>query len=408
MFYLAWRGLRGQKRMARLMVAVLLISFLFLTLSSVVASSVRDFQQKQREALYGRHQLLYVGNWDFARSLQEQFPGVEISRIAGKTDGGKTVGSISESYQQVANLTLKEGRLPQEENEILLVDPENWDYQVGDQVRISYEFSYIFKQAGEVTHSLQDALLEGLNQNREYYLDLAAELWDPFVQSDSGASTLPAHMLHPMNELTAEQQDEAFLMFAALLPEFALTSAGDQHHFETKEFGKLQAYLTSGYSKTVLNGEGFGENQGTSISGGSHLVSSEIFTTYTVCGIAESYENQWNAGGLDMPDAFVREGDCQQLWDALRAIEADHPEVRPQTGEAVALFYQDSKSLEDHLEPVLQAYESTYGFVYQLSGTSQEGGGSADYLTGLDPERGEPGDLWRDGQWSEGNDSSAK
>lgn len=109
-----------------------------------------------------------------------------------------------------------------------------------------------------------------------------------------------------------------------------------------------------------------------------------------------------------MPDAFVREGDCQQLWDALRAIEADHPEVRPQTGEAVALFYQDSKSLEDHLEPVLQAYESTYGFVYQLSGTSQEGGGSADYLTGLDPERGEPGDLWRDGQWSEGNDSSAK
>lgn len=86
---------------------------------------------------------------------------------------------------------------------------------------------------------------------------------------------------------------------AALLPEFALTSAGDQHHFETKEFGKLQAYLTSGYSKTVLNGEGFGENQGTSISGGSHLVSSEIFTTYTVCGIAESYENQWNAGGLD-------------------------------------------------------------------------------------------------------------
>ena len=94
MFYLAWRGFRGQKRMAQLMVAVLLISFLFLTLSSVVASSVRDFQQKQREALYGRHQLLYVGNRDFARSLQEQFPGVEISRIAGKTDGGKTVGSF--------------------------------------------------------------------------------------------------------------------------------------------------------------------------------------------------------------------------------------------------------------------------------------------------------------------------
>lgn len=202
---------------------------------------------------------------------RSSFPGWRSAELREKTDGGKTVGSISESYQQVANLTLKEGRLPQEENEILLVDPENWDYQVGDQVRISYEFSYIFKQAGEVTHSLQDALLEGLNQNREYYLDLAAELWDPFVQSDSGASTLPVHMLHPMNELTAEQQDEAFLMFAALLPEFALTSAGDQHHFETKEFGKLQAYLTSGYSKTVLNGEGFGENQGTSISGGSHL-----------------------------------------------------------------------------------------------------------------------------------------
>lgn len=89
MFYLAWRGLRGQKRMARLMVAVLLISFLFLTLSSVVASSVRDFQQKQREALYGRHQLLYVGNWDFARSLQEQFPGVGSAELRERRMGEK-------------------------------------------------------------------------------------------------------------------------------------------------------------------------------------------------------------------------------------------------------------------------------------------------------------------------------
>ena len=99
-------------------------------------------------------------------------------------------------------------------------------------------------------------------------------------------------------------------MFAALLPEFALTSAGDQHHFETKEFGKLQAYLTSGYSKNrAQRGRDLGENQGDQYfwrqSPGLFW---RFFTTYTVCGIAESYENQWNAGGLDMPDAFVREG----------------------------------------------------------------------------------------------------
>lgn len=389
MFFIAWRGLRGQKRMMLLMVAVLLVSFLFLTLSSVVCSSVRDFQQKQREALYGRHQLLYVGTSDFAQSIEAQFDGVEISRIAGKIDGKKTIGSISESYQQVANLTLLAGRLPQGENEILLVDPGHWDQQVGDRLQVRYQFSYIFQQAGETAAALREAFLGGLQQRRSYYLEQVAQLWDPFVQSEEGASALPADMLHPICELAEAQQDEAFLQFAASLPDFAMNAIGDRNDFEAREFGNLQAYLISSETNTVLKGIGFGTKQGTTISSGRHLVSAEVSTVYTVCGIAASYESQWNAGGLDMPDAFVGEGDCQQLWDALQTVEADHPEVKPQAREAVALFYQDTGSLEEALGPVLQAYNETYGYAYQLSGASQEGN-TKDYLTGIDPESGKP------------------
>ena len=297
MFFIAWRGLRGQKRMMLLMVAVLLVSFLFLTLSSVVCSSVRDFQQKQREALYGRHQLLYVGTSDFAQSIEAQFDGVEISRIAGKIDGKKTIGSISESYQQVANLTLLAGRLPQGENEILLVDPGHWDQQVGDRLQVRYQFSYIFQQAGETAAALREAFLGGLQQRRSYYLEQVAQLWDPFVQSEEGASALPADMLHPICELAEAQQDEAFLQFAASLPDFAMNAIGDRNDFEAREFGNLQAYLISSETNTVLKGIGFGTKQGTTISSGRHLVSAEVSTVYTVCGIAASYESQWNAGG---------------------------------------------------------------------------------------------------------------
>ena len=184
---------------------------LFLTLSSVVASSVRDFQQKQREALYGRHQLLYVGNQGFCPvSAGAVSPGWRSAELRERRMGGKTVGSISESYQQVANLTLKEGRLPQGRKRnsfwwIRKIGITRWAIRSGFHMNF---LTYLNKRVRLPTPFR--TLLEGLNQNREYYLDLAAELWDPFVQSDSGASTLPVHMLHPMNELTAEQQDEAF------------------------------------------------------------------------------------------------------------------------------------------------------------------------------------------------------
>ena len=112
MFKIAIQGIKGQRSMSVLMVTVLILSFLFLTLTSAVTTSVDHTQQLERERMYGRHQMLYYGSEETAQELQGAFPGAQASLTVGTTQSGQNVATISGSFQQLANLTLSEGTLP--------------------------------------------------------------------------------------------------------------------------------------------------------------------------------------------------------------------------------------------------------------------------------------------------------
>lgn len=388
MFKVAMRGLRGQKRTAILMTAVLLISFLFLTLSSLIASSVRYSGRRQRESLYGRHQLLYSGNLNAANALQRQFSGAEVSMLAGTTTSGQIIGTITEEYQNIANLTITDGRLPRNDHEILLVG-EGWDGQVGQEIQVVYTYSCVrFSTVTGSHYAMKAYLLEGLERNREYYLSRIEPAWTSYIQSEQAAQDLPPEMLHPLEELSSEQQGEVFLMYAAQLPEFYIADVR-RSSVDTEKYDRLTAQLEIRGGDLILYGEGFGEAIGTKFEAAPLLDSVKLYATYKVCGIAESYAGQWDVNGLHMPDAFIGEAACQQVYDALAAIEAEHPEVRPQIHEAVMLFYGAEGDMAGQLTPVLDAYNEKHNASYELSGVSYEGSTLKAYLTGLDPQTGD-------------------
>ncbi len=387
MFKIALQGIKGQKSLSLLMVAVLILSFLFLTLTSTITSSVEYTQRQEREQLYGKHQMLYCGSLDAVQDFQKVFPDSPASVTVGTTESGQIVGTISDAYQQVANLTISEGRLPQKENEILLVG-KDWGYTVGQEIPLVYTYDCVSSAEQENTDKLEEYLLRALDENREEYLQKIAPMWNQYIRSSSARKDKPAEMCRPLDELTKEQQTIAFLTFSGQLPEFK-TQGETAYKSEYEQNDGMDIEYKYAISKITLLGDGFGDAKGEEITSTGSPYSVNIGTTYTVCGIAEEYAYIWNVGDLPMPQAFVQDGQLQRVLHAQEKACARYPEIRLHSNSATMLFYDEQGDMERTTSAVTDAYNGQHNAAYQLTGLSHEGSGVKAYLTGTDSHTGE-------------------
>ena len=385
MFKIAIQGIKGQRSMSVLMVTVLILSFLFLTLTSAVTTSVDHTQQLERERMYGRHQMLDYGGEETAQELQGAFPGAQASLTVGTTQSGQNVATISGSFQQLANLTLSEGTLPQKADEILLVGSE-WGYQVGDQIPVEYVYSCIREEPPE--DLLEQHLLRAFHADRDGYLQKIAPMWDQYIGTEFARKDQPPEMLCPVEELTQEQQEYAFLLFSSGLPDF--WSQGETvYSSQYEQMDGLEIEYQFARSKLVLVGDGFGDAKGTEILSAEIPSSIRIHTTYTVSGIAQEYAGIRNVEDLPMPQAFVVEAEAQRVRAAQETAFTRYPGLRPYSVTAQVLFYDGGTDIEPMASAVIQSFNELHKAVYRLTGVSYEGTTMKAYLTGLDPETGE-------------------
>lgn len=385
MFKIAIQGIKGQRSMSVLMVTVLILSFLFLTLTSAVTTSVDHTQQLERERMYGRHQMLYYGSEETAQELQGAFPGAQASLTVGTTQSGQNVATISGSFQQLANLTLSEGTLPQKADEILLVGSE-WGYQVGDQIPVEYVYSCIREEPPE--DLLEQHLLRAFHADRDGYLQKIAPMWDQYIGTEFARKDQPPEMLCPVEELTQEQQEYAFLLLSSGLPDF--WSHGETvYSSQYEQLDGLEIEYQFARSKLVLVGDGFGDAKGTEILSAEIPSSIRIHTTYTVSGIAQEYAGIRNVEDLPMPQAFVVEAEAQRVRAAQETAFTRYPGIKPYSMTAQVLFYDGGTDIEPMASAVIQRFNELHKAAYRLTGVSYEGTTMKAYLTGLDPETGE-------------------
>lgn len=385
MFKIAIQGIKGQRSMSVLMVTVLILSFLFLTLTSAVTTSVDHTQQLERERMYGRHQMLYYGSEETAQELQGAFPGAQASLTVGTTQSGQNVATISGSFQQLANLTLSEGTLPQKADEILLVGSE-WGYQVGDQIPVEYVYNCIREEPPE--DLLEQHLLRAFHADRDGYLQKIAPMWDQYIGTEFARKDQPPEMLCPVEELTQEQQEYAFLLFSSGLPDF--WSQGETvYSSQYEQMDGLEIEYQFARSKLVLVGDGFGDAKGTEILSAEIPSSIRIHTTYTVSGIAQEYAGIRNVEDLPMAQAFVVEAEAQRVRAAQETAFTRYPGIKPYSMTAQVLFYDGGTDIEPMASAVIQRFNELHKAAYRLTGVSYEGTTMKAYLTGLDPETGE-------------------
>ena len=144
MIQMAFRGLLGRKRDSAILGGILLLAFLFLTLSSILLASFSETAKRDRQALHGKWQLLYYGADAEAERLCAAQAACGAIRMVGTTQSNQLIGTVNDSVMELGSLRLTEGRLPQGEDEIVLVRGRMQDEPaLGEDFSTVYLYTYM-------------------------------------------------------------------------------------------------------------------------------------------------------------------------------------------------------------------------------------------------------------------------
>lgn len=407
---LVLEGLRGRKRDTAVLGGILLLAFLFLTLSSILLASFSESAQQQRQALHGNWQMMYYGASDEAAEEFSALSECGQIRVLGSTKDHQLIGSIDETVYSLGSFQLEEGRLPQTENEILLVRGRmDREPDLGEELELVYLYDYMRGGGAAWGEELRDAVLESIPQIKaeidgqelcgEEVFD--REIWDyydeenrllSFSNDGYGWATLRFPPDYDLDRMLTEKKEDLMYAWAMYLYGSTYNSPFFTSNI-TSYPGGLYAYggflinVKNKSYQTYLNGWGFTEeNRGRCIEH-SQTGQTVLYKTYTVVGYIAPYADHWDARGYSMPDAFVAPQAADAQLSALRRAEQDYYEGAPSFTPTNILLLRDAAvSAEELGERILPTFSRLQEPHFRLEGFLEGRGERQDgFLIGLDP-----------------------
>ena len=347
MFHLTWKGMIGRRKESSLLLIVLVLSFLLSSALAIILPSTQAEAQLQRESSYGSWKLMLLERSSeeceaLAQALSEQGAQCAVLPSVSLSSEGELTSVMTPEAMTLGNFRLLEGRLPEAENEILLVENQfaiGALPEVGENITVRFVWSAeaadaeVFEQ--QQRRCIDEAFDRGLTQlipsRMDEYLAFIAgakENWQrdrtsvtyPYLTRDCLGRDEP---VDPKN-MTPEELEVSIKTY---LRDYVYFS--ESREFTAKEpvlISSEDFYFTAlrTTTKLTLTGELYGELAGQTIQLTNAYTEVSANIPYTVCGILKAYEATWDTGGHDMPDAFLSTAGREKI---LRCIASAQEQV---------------------------------------------------------------------------------
>ncbi len=385
MLHLTWRGLRGRKKESSLLLIVLVLAFFLSAVLAIVLPSTQAQIQLQREKSYGKWQLMVYGEEPELCSALETAAaerGASTARLttAGVTDDGNTVSVITPGLMDVGALSLLDGRLPEAEDEILLVDTQFAGAQglkVGDEISLRYTWNVSSTESGRIKQEAEATLkqyqdkalatarekffpdfeeliaeIDAQGANGFGYNSLLAAVYSSFISEETLELFLQnVEKKNPLLEgMTDEQIDEVFDAYLFGMRNVFGTTNGRSNGRILVPYGDRSLSVTQTKSRITLVGAGYGEDTGTQIENGRTYSAMTLGVTYTVSGILKGYEAIWDTGGHTMPDAFVSPTGAALLNGGVDAAKTELSDLSVAPYDETLLLCSDENAVDFYNE----------------------------------------------------------
>lgn len=348
MFHLTWKGMIGRRKESSLLLIVLVLSFLLSSALAIILPSTQAEAQLQRESSYGSWKLMLLERSSeeceaLAQALSEQGAQCAVLPSVSLSSEGELISVMTPEAMALGNFQLLEGRLPETENEVLLVENQfaiGALPEVGEDITVRYVWSAeaagaeAFEQ--QQRRLIEEAFDRGLTQmipsRMEEYLAFVAgakEAWlvdkdsipYPYLTRDCLGRDEPVDP----EDMTPEELEISIKTYLRTY----VINFSESKDLTAKEPVLIPAedfYFTAlrTTTKLTLTGELYGELAGQTIQLTNAYTEVSANIPYTVCGILKAYEATWDTGGHDMPDAFLSTAGREKI---LRCIASAQEQV---------------------------------------------------------------------------------
>ena len=347
MFHLTWKGMIGRRKESSLLLIVLVLSFLLSSALAIILPSTQAEAQLQRESSYGSWKLMLLERSSeeceaLAQALSEQGAQCAVLPSVSLSSEGELTSVMTPEAMTLGNFRLLEGRLPEAENEILLVENQfaiGALPEVGENITVRFVWSaeaadaeaFEQQQRRRIDEAFDRGLTQLIPSRMDEYLAFIAgakENWQrdrtsvtyPYLTRDCLGRDEP---VDPEN-MTPEELE---VSIKAYLRDYVYFS--ESREFTAKEpvlISSEDFYFTAlrTTTKLTLTGELYGELAGQTIQLTNAYTEVSANIPYTVCGILKAYEATWDTGGHDMPDAFLSTAGREKI---LRCIASAQEQV---------------------------------------------------------------------------------
>lgn len=328
LFRLVRQGMRGRRGDTRLLRGVLTLSFLFITLASVVLASIDLSRVQQRVQRHGRFQAAAFG---VAEQDREALSGIAedtaYSLVLGQTQTLGLLGTLDKDFAALGSLELVAGRLPTGPRDILLtrsaLEGLPGRAQVGDRIQVVLELTHVGDRAWldyATPYGARDGFWAGFEERlteediqwfAAWYRDVGYQDW-----------------FGPLAELDAERYSGLLQQFA-MRPEHGLLHVQDLGANRREPFHAGDITLSLHHKSVAyeLTGQRWGERQGERLDLGGVYERLLVIREYEIVGLLASYTDQWAAGENPLPEAFVSPQGGEELVAAVQKVEAAHPDM---------------------------------------------------------------------------------
>ena len=347
MFHLTWKGMIGRRKESSLLLIVLVLSFLLSSALAIILPSTQAEAQLQRESSYGSWKLMLLERSSeeceaLAQALSEQGAQCAVLPSVSLSSEGELTSVMTPEAMTLGNFRLLEGRLPEAENEILLVENQfaiGALPEVGENITVRFVWSaeaadaeaFEQQQRRRIDEAFDRGLTQLIPSRMDEYLAFIAEAKENW-QRDRTSVTYPYltrdclgrdEPVDPEN-MTPEELE---VSIKAYLRDYVYSS--ESREFTAKEpvlISSEDFYFTAlrTTTKLTLTGELYGELAGQTIQLTNAYTEVSANIPYTVCGILKAYEATWDTGGHDMPDAFLSTAGREKI---LRCIASAQEQV---------------------------------------------------------------------------------
>ena len=156
---IALSSMKGRKKDTIILSSVIILSFIFIVITTVFHASSEKTKYEQKSAMYGKWDLAYYnGDLDTQNSLLvlEDVEKLGVSRIIGKSPSCGVLGTINQDLIDLGSFKMYEGRMPESDDEIALelnqLKHFPSDIKIGDTIPVRIDISISERTNNEVSN----------------------------------------------------------------------------------------------------------------------------------------------------------------------------------------------------------------------------------------------------------------